>query len=373
MQVKLRELFDAWIREPSSIQEELAQPQELFFRNELQMSDPQAVIFPPTFARKDKDSKGHPYDINKEPDGVTLRCTLDTVGSQSNRLAQLFEKPAFQGLLPNVVLDAGDKGGLIPMCRVTHRAADGAITASDGAEEFHQGFQAVLAGNALPLAKLDPCSFIFGVWDSRKTLVRFARTIDSTINAYHISYGHRSAQFTPTVDYAGTDLQTELANGKEELDEKHPLAQIGVLGAPSVDKHGGIRVAEKILHLVHVNFNNIRLLNVPEDVQKTLALRRYILGLSILVVLAYNDYNLRSGCHLFRKAAQKPLLFPGEGEPTPVALDVDEVLEYARQAAREFGVTSKLKKFTFNDELVRKLVKEKQETSAKKKADKKKS
>lgn len=364
MQNPLKETLDTWIKDASSIKERQAQPRTLFIRNELEASDPQEIIFPPTYARKDS-KEGNLYDINKTPDDK-LRCTLDSVGSQGNRLAQFFIDPLAKGLVPNVILDAGDKG-LIHISQVTHRAADGAITASDGAAEFHQAFEAFLAGNALPLANLDPLSFVFGVWDSRSTLVRFMRTVDSTINAFDVSAGKRSTQFTPTVDCAGTDLQKELAGGKEEVDDKHPLAQIGLLGAPSIDKHGGIQVNGDILHLVHISLINIRQLNVPDDAAKTLALRRYILALSLLVVLGYDDYNLRSGCQLFRKDSRIELL-PGR---TPVTLDVDEVLNYARQTAKEFGVTTAMKKFTFSMELAKQLADAKQDKSSKKKADKK--
>jgi hypothetical protein len=91
--------YDPWIREPASFKEERARPATLFFRTELTLSDPRATIFPATYARKDK-SRGHPYDINKSANG-TFGCSLDSVGSQGNRMAKIFERESCRRLLPN--------------------------------------------------------------------------------------------------------------------------------------------------------------------------------------------------------------------------------------------------------------------------------
>src|SRR6266481_1175895 len=118
--------FDSWVVQTSA--------KRLQFRYELELGDPQEIIFPPTYARKDNAKVGHVYDINKLVDG-TLRCTLDSVGSQANRL---FNNPHLIELLPNVVLE-DDKGKLIHMAQITHRAGDGALTAADGATECQAG------------------------------------------------------------------------------------------------------------------------------------------------------------------------------------------------------------------------------------------
>jgi CRISPR-associated protein Csb1 len=356
--------FDSWIVSPSSFAERKAQPKRLQFRNELESGDPQEIIFPPTYARKDKAKVSDVYDINRLVDG-TIRCTLDSVGSQANRM---FANPILISLLPNVVL-TDDKGKLIHMAQITHRAADGALIASDGETESQAALDAMMNGNYLPLALLDPLSYVGGVWNSRGNKTRFGRTVNSTIYAYNVSYGVRSAQFTPTVDLAGNDLQREF-NDVDQEDPKHPLAQIGLLAAPSVDQHGGIQVHGNILHLVSINLENIRKLSVPDDPEKTLKLRRYILGLSLVAVATYDDYNLRSGCHLFLKATKAESL----PDHQPLSLDADEVLAYAKKVAADFGIKSETntqKTFTFKLALARKLAQEKKDEADKSKEERK--
>ena len=85
--------------------------------------------------------------------------------------------------------------------------------------------------------------------------------------------------------------------------------------------------------LVSINLENIRKLSVPGDAEKTLQLRRYILGLSLVTVVTYDDYNLRSGCQLFLKNA-KAELFPGHKE---LSLNEDEVVKYTRAVADDLG------------------------------------
>jgi CRISPR-associated protein Csb1 len=353
--------FDSLITSPTSFAERKKQPHRIQFRNELETGDPQEIIFPPTYARKDNAKVGHVYDINRLVDG-TLRCTLDSVGSQANRM---FANPLLISLLPNVVLK-DDKGNFIHMAQVTHRAADGALIVSDGATECQAALDAMLKGIYLPLALLDPLSYVGGVWDSRGNLTRFARIVNSTIYAYNVSYGVRSAQFTPTVDLAGTDLQRDFADVDQE-DPKHPLAQIGLLSAPSIDQHGGIQVHGNILQLVSINLDNIRKLSVPDNEEKTLELRRYILGLSLVAVVTYDDYNLRSGCQLFQKEAKIESL-PGR---TVLSFNEEEVLDYTRLAANALGINATCKEFTFNLAIARKLAEEKKAEATKKKAEKK--
>jgi CRISPR-associated protein Csb1 len=170
----------------------------------------------------------------------------------------------------------------------------------------------------------------------------------------------------------GTDLQKDFDNGEEDL-SKHPLAQIGLLPVPSVDQPGGIRVAGDILHLVSINLATIGSLYVPGDEKKTLALRRYILGLALVAVMTCKRrgyYNLRSGCHLFPKKVSPKLeveILPGREALT---LTRAEVLTYAQKAAADFGINETLtKKFTFNEVLAREQAAAKKAEADKKKAE----
>jgi hypothetical protein len=94
----------------------------------------------------------------------------------------------------------------------------------------------------------------------------------------------------------------------------------------------------------------IRRLRVPgagdptkNDRDKTLALRRYILGLSLVAATARTEdkYNLREGCQLRQKRGFKPVwrevAFEGD-DADRHDLSPERCEEYARLAAKEFGV-----------------------------------
>src|SRR5581483_2693458 len=76
---------------------------------------------------------------------------------------------------------------------------------------------------------------------------------------------------------------------------------------------------------------------------KTLALRRYILGLSLVAATARTEdkYNLREGCQLRQKPGFKPVwrevMFEGE-DAERHDLSTERCEQYARLAAGEFGV-----------------------------------
>jgi hypothetical protein len=80
-----------------------------------------------------------------------------------------------------------------------------------------------------------------------------------------------------------------------------------------------------------------------DDAEKTLKLRRYILGLSLVAALARSEdrYNLREGCQLRQKPGTKTtwreVQFEGD-DVERTGLTEEVAADYAKLAAEAFGV-----------------------------------
>ena len=139
-----------------------------------------AVVFPPTFAAGDGFPGG--YNIDPPPTKGELWktpnvCLIDSVGSQANRIEPKFAERRYAKLVPQIVVRAGEKE--VNILEAGHRAGDALLRCSDLQEELREAFEAVLMGNAEPLAKIAPTSLVFGVWDSRDTQAKLPRLVSS--------------------------------------------------------------------------------------------------------------------------------------------------------------------------------------------------
>jgi CRISPR-associated protein Csb1 len=84
----------------------------------------------------------------------------------------------------------------------------------------------------------------------------------------------------------------------------------------------------------------LRLLSSGKDAAKTLALRRYILGLALTAFTQLPAGYLRQGCMLVSDP-DRPREFlevSADGVRKPVKLKHDDALKFAESAARAFGV-----------------------------------
>lgn len=296
---------------------------------------PDGVVFPPTFAAGDGFPGG--YNIDTFPDGTSV-CLIDTVGSQANRLEPLFEKEPYSQLVPQIVIQAGEK--LVPLLEAGHRAGDALVRCSDLAQELHEAFQAVLRGDAEPLARLAPTSLVFGVWDSRDTQAKLPRLLASTIRAFNVKKLRRSAQYIPPVDYAALEVFSEEDKQKAEGDPKDPLAKRGFVHVPASGTHGGVIATGGIRRDATLSLAALRLLAAGPDRQKTYLLRRYILGLALTAFTAPAAGYLRQGCQLVLDPSRprECVEVYNDGRRTPVDLTHEQALAFATAAAREFGV-----------------------------------
>ena len=118
------------------------------------------------------------------------------------------------------------------------------------------------------------------------------------------------------------------------------MSKEGMRDAPATGKLGGVILTptgvirhSQMFHLLGTRHYGP---NGPDGV----AVRRYLLGLSLVMLTAPRDHDLRQGCLLVLREGEKPQWVRRyrDGRRDPIPLDHEAVLEYARDAAKAFGV-----------------------------------
>jgi CRISPR-associated protein Csb1 len=319
------------------------------------------IVFPATFAAGDNFPGG--YNIDGDINGANV-CLIDSVGSQANRIEPLFAKERYTELVPQIVVRAGEKQ--VSILDAGHRAGDAIVRCSELQTDLRDAFKAVLKGDAGPMAKIAPTSLVFGVWDSRDTQAKLPRIIASTIRAFNVRKLTRSAQFNPATEFVNAGLLDEPADKAT----KESYAERGFIHVPASASHGGVIASGGIRRDATLGLAALRLLS-SQSAEKTLALRRYILGLA-LTAFTYNSSGyLRQGCLLVLnpekvKDREFAEVYP-TGERKSVAITHEAALEFAKEAATAFGV-GESRTVDFDKERAKKDVQGESDTKTKKKA-----
>jgi CRISPR-associated protein Csb1 len=330
--------YDDWVKNDDG-------PAALVLREHLMaVEGTDGVVFPATFAAsEDKTTFKGGYNIDTfgdEKDGKNV-CLVDSVGSQANRIEPLFARDKYRGLVPQVVIKAGTKK--VNLLEAGHRAGDAIVRCcQDLKGELQGAFKAVQRGDAEPLARIAPTSLVFGVWDSRDTQAKLPRLVASTIRAFDVRRLTRSATYMPATDYVEEGLLEEpedLKDAEGKVKGKHPFAQRGFVHVPASGSHGGVIATGGIRRDATLHLAALRLIYASDDWDKTLALRRYILGLA-LTAFTYPPVNyLRQGCNLVidpGKPAEYVAVY-GDGRRPNIKIDhVKDALPYAVLAAKVF-------------------------------------
>ena len=312
--------FDPWLKADG--------PVAVTIREELEpVTGANSVFFPPTFAPPEgnKEAPGYVIDRTASLGNVAL---VDTVGAQANRIEPIFKQEPYSELVPMATVRIGERE--VNLLDAGHRAADAVVRFSDKWVVLQKAFLSIRdKRDATPLAKMAPTSLVFGVWDSRDTQVKLPRLVGSTVRAYQVEKLTRSAQF-----FAATE--------KEDIQDLAPqefLSAVGLDDAPAGRTDGGVIAQGGIRREAVLNLVALRALS-GADPEASRKLQRYVLGLSLVALLARSEQFLRQGC----------LLVPNEGTSAEAKvvdragnrrqLDVTEesALAYAREAARDFGV-----------------------------------
>jgi CRISPR-associated protein Csb1 len=306
---------------------------------------PDGVLFPATYAAAE-DKKVFPGGYNIDPpEGEKNVCLVDSVGSQANRIEPMFAKPDYAHLVPQISVKAGEKS--VSILEAGHRAGDALVRCTPLQKELQDAFKAVLKGNAEPLAKVAPTSLVFGVWDSRDTQAKLPRLVASTIRAFDVKRLKRSAQYNPSTDYIGDKLLEETSD--KAL--KDAYAERGFIHVPATGSHGGVIATGEIRRDSTLSLAALRLLAAGADAAKTLALRRYVLGLSLVAFTSNASTYLRQGCNLVPSAKARDFnLVHSDGKREAQKLTLADALTYATATASAFGVAQG-KEVTFDPKL----------------------
>jgi CRISPR-associated protein Csb1 len=327
------ELIDSWADDPKG-------PVALCLKQKLVPVEGEGgVIFPPTYA---VDEGKVPYNIDELPDGTKV-ATIDSVGSQANRMEPIFkaarpgetENPLAK-LVPQIDIAYGNEK-TVSILEAGHRLGDAIVRSSDLRDDAQKAFKLFLdTGDASALAKLSPTSLVFGVWDSRDTQAKLPRLVQSVVRAWDVTALTRSAQYNPPIDYSELDVFSEEEKAKQEGDPKSPLAKRGFVHVPATGAHGGVVARGPIERTITLNLVALRKLE-GENAQK---LKRYILGLALVAATEPLDGFLRQGCLLVQdeKAHSEWIVVGRDGSRESVALSSATTLKYAERAAAAFGV-----------------------------------
>lgn len=288
------------------------------------------VIFPPTYADVDGN-----YNIDTMSDGTKV-ATIDSVGSQANRMEPIFATEAFAELVPQIQIKYGE-GKSRSLLEAGHRLGDAVVRCTALAQEAKAAFRKFLdKGDASPIARLSPTSLVFGVWDSRDTQAKLPRIVQSVVRAWEVERLTRSAQYTPALDYAALEAFSEEDKQKAEGDAKNPLAQRGFVHVPASGQHGGVVARGLIERDITVNLIALRRL----DGEQGQLLRHYVLGLALVAATEPMEAYLRQGCLLVPDST-KPATWTSverSGKRSEVSIESTVVLKYAEAAAKAFGV-----------------------------------
>lgn len=290
------------------------------------------VLFPPTFAAGGGFAGG--YNIDDGPNGENV-CLVDSVGSQANRIEPMFAEEKYRNLIPQIVVQAGEKE--INILDAGHRAGDALVRCSSLQEELQEAFKHGLKGDAERMAKIAPTSLVFGVWDSRDTQAKMPRLIASTIRAFNVRRLTRSAQFNPATEFVNEGLLEEPADKAS----KDAYAERGFIHVPASASHGGVLATGGIRRDATLGLAALRLLTAGKDAERTLALRRYVLGLALTAFTHNPSGYLRQGCLLVLDPDKPRELVEvyANGKRAPVEIDHEkDALVYAAAAAEAFGV-----------------------------------
>ncbi len=365
-------LFDSWLAANG--------PVALRLRQKLLPVEADAkgcgVIFPPTYADIG-------YNIDTLADGTRV-ATIDTVGSQANRLEPIFKKAGegqsenpLASLVPQIEIVLNKAGGKKGKRKETeqqddtdgaehiekrslldlaHRSADAVVLASPTlAPEIAKAFEALRnKGNAAPLAAIAPTSLVFGVWDSRGgTGEKRPRLVRSIIRAWDVEVLHSAAQFNSVwkalSDEQKQELEKEAKAKKVKLSEKgfadapatwKPKTKLEhfIGGAPNPEARvlGGVLAKGAIERDVTINLVALRGIR-GNDQSETVEVQKYLLSLALLAATADIELFLREGCLLRYANEDTWTKVPRRGEPdTETIPQHEQLVAYAKEAAAPF-------------------------------------
>jgi CRISPR-associated protein Csb1 len=320
------------------------------------------VFFPATFADIGYNID---YENQREKTGRNI-ALIDSVGSQANRIEPMFAEGEYAKLVPQIIINAGEKS--INLLDAGHRAGDAIARCSALQKDLQNAFKEVLKGNAMLLAKVAPTSLVFGVWDSRDTQAKLPRLIASTVRAYDVRKLTRSAQYWAGANPDSVtvyDSETILGPIKDSKD-RDARSAAGFTHVPSIGAHGGVIAEGGIRRDAVLALSALKLLKADTE-ENTVALRRYILGLALVAFTKLPLGYYRQGTILVLDP-DKPREFSEvalNGKRAVCEVTHEAALAFAQVAAQEF-VIGENKEVSFDSQKAKADIKDTDAKKAKK-------
>ena len=344
-------IIDAWADDEKG-------PVALHLKQELlPVEGKDGVIFPPTYADIG-------YNIDTLSDCKKV-ATIDSVGSQANRMEPIFKSEPYSSLVPQIEIELHTKGSdgekhveKRSLLDLAHRGADAVVYASPKlALIFQAAFRALRQrDDAEQLCRIAPTSLVFGFWDSRgESGEKHPRLIRSIIRAWDVQQLHAAAQFNSVWKSLDDEQRDALKN--EAKAKRTKLSEKGFADAPAIFRKtktpqykdgspnpearvlGGILVLDRIEREVTINLVALRRLRGANP-KATSRIRCYLLSLSLLAATTDIDLFLREGCHLRFTNNDSWNVIPRRGGPTPVDLTSENaqmvLRTYAEDAVKPF-------------------------------------
>ncbi len=360
MSALTNETINSWTDDPNG-------PVALYLKQNLLPVEVEGrVIFPPTYADIG-------YNIDTLSDGTKV-ATIDSVGSQANRMEPIFKNAPYSELVPQIEIEIHTKnedGGKKyvekrSILDLAHRSADAVVHSSPTlSTDIAKAFTALKRrGDARPLCLLAPTSLLFGVWDSRGgSGEKRPRLVRAVIRAWDVEPLYAAAQFNSIWKSLDEDqqkvLEAEAKAKKTKLSEKGfadapaTFRKVSTAaaakmteyrdGSPNPERRvlGGVVANGRIERDITINLVALRAIR-GEDDKKSLEIRRYLLSLALLAATADIELFLREGCHLrFADERDSWVKVPRRGSPEAIDLSSTEahetLLAYARNTAEPFS------------------------------------
>jgi len=129
------EIIDTWADDPNG-------PVALHLKQKLLPVEGEGgVIFPPTYADIG-------YNIDTLTDGTKV-VTIDSVGSQANRMEPIFKHEPYSKLLPQIEIQYGNDKS-ISLLEAGHRLGDALIRSTELQQQAQDAFKLLLDNKTLP-------------------------------------------------------------------------------------------------------------------------------------------------------------------------------------------------------------------------------
>jgi CRISPR-associated protein Csb1 len=272
----------------------------------------------PSYAADQEEGSKKPQYVRWPHNGNgSINGLLDSVQSQGNRIEPLFAQ--YPQLVPAITVKYPNR--TISLLDVPNRAADPAVRYL-----FETELKALATGDPLPLAKKNPTALIFGLYDSRATMINVPRAVAADVTVRNAAVRPVAASLTTPFS---ADERADLIEKFNQI--KLSLSEAGIDQVPVYNEEGAVDVNGATIERVVVLSTEML-----ERYRKDPVLHDYLISLAVVATLAPTKSVLRSGTTLVRQSRKVEVfrdLQPAiVGEP-----DFGEVVKYAEQAAQQFA------------------------------------